>query len=210
MVKYKVKVQRHEKWSQGFTKTGMKLCCAIGVESNDHQAISVIEWEDEYYIANSNSEFSDHGIFLSKKHFPKNRGLTVDAANISVFNAPRPIKFHQSYTNKDNKVAGPINHDIEAPENGFLFKNDTVASCVVYAKIGGKPSPSPIYISNGGPLPPQTETLKPLTRCKVWYSPLHDTSDMVSSFSGRFLDIDLTGANSVMVEYNIEGNWVSQ
>lgn len=114
----------------------------------------------------------------------------------------------QSFKIDETWVRQPINLDNNAPSSGFLFRNDTIASCVVYKKVNG--SPAPVYISAGGPLPPGQEALIPVPKCKVWFSSSHDTGSMVSSMQGRVKEIDLTGRPEATVMYNKSGLWENQ
>src|SRR5512140_2005521 len=94
-----------------------------------------------------------------------------------------------------------------ATQDGFLFNNKTISSCVVYKKIQGRSAP--VYISADGPLPPGKEPLIPKPKCKVWFSSKYDGSSMVSSSLRDAKEIDLTGNTAADVWYTERGLWAS-
>lgn len=129
------------------------------------------------------------------------------AAKFTTATKPQSIEFGQSYAIDDTWTTKPVNPDKQAPKKGFLFNNDTIASCVVYKIIQGKSTP--VYISAGGPLPPGQEVLIPKAKCKVWFSSVHSTASMISNFTGRAKEVDLTGQTEVSVWYTGGGLWAN-
>ncbi|KAF4461186.1 hypothetical protein FALBO_12012 [Fusarium albosuccineum] len=198
MANYKVTIHVNETWIAQFNKADIKLCFATAVKSSGKPIYNVVafsdfvsnhvtmEWQDTYSIAATRIKFADQ-------------------AKITVSTERQQIEFGQSCTIDDSWTKPLVKPDPQAPKKGFLFRNETIASCVIYKEVMGKPAP--VYISATGPLPPGDEFLVPVAQCKVWFSAVHETSSMISAFAGKAKEIDLTNKAETEVWYNEFGQW---
>ena len=103
---------------------------------------------------------------------------------------------------------GTANNDSSAPSNGFNFINNVNrGAAVIYKQVAGRFAP--IYLSSSAPLPEGTSTLIPQIKIRVWLQRNGETGTMISSFSDRSCEIDLTNNQShkAACQYNASGDW---
>jgi hypothetical protein len=118
----------------------------------------------------------------------------------------QPISVGESYTQNRDWTDGRVQSDPNAPQDGFLFRNETnSASCILYKRINDRPTP--IYFSEPGALPQGSQALVPKSSCKISFERMAEIGMLVGNSSGPALQVDFKGATTRTVKFDAQGNW---
>lgn len=169
----------------------------------------VISFIDDYKMAATKSIVTGGGrTLLMSTAFKPIGYLRFEPAKIVVSTSLKPIKYGQSYTLPKDWTDGTVQSDPNAPDNGFLFINQTPsAACVLFKNFAGQFNP--IYTTVAGPVPPGTEAIVPTEKVSVWFQVGDEQpgTKVNDDFKTTSITVDFNGTTTRTVKYDADGNW---